>query len=135
MTYELKKQEAIRRMKMIGIFDGSVKDFERENLLSQSLSPIGACYWVNGEQLERVRKFEEKHNALVYFVIHSYTEFGQMDSYLFVSDYEDEWEQEREDLKHNQALAYVYNYNTTNCSEFGFIGFEMTAAAGLKRIW
>ena len=132
---ELKKREAIERMKKIGIFDGTIKDFQDDDLISQSLPPLGACYWIEGEQLDRVRKFEEQHNALVYFVIHSYTEFGEMDSYLYVSDHEEEWEQDCEDLEYGQMLAYVYNYGDPDLSEFGSIGFELTAAAGLRRVW
>ena len=122
-------------MKKIGIFDGTIKDFQDNDLVSQSLPPLGACYWIEGEQLNRVREFEEQYNALVYFVIHSYTEIGEMDSYLFVSDHEEEWEQDREDLEYGQMLAYVYNYDDPDLSEFGHIGFELTVAGGLRRVW
>lgn len=132
---ELKKREAIERMKKVGIFDGTIKDFKDDDLVSQSLPSLGACYWIEGEQLDRVRRFEEQHNALVYFVIHSYTEIGEMDSYLFVSDHEEEWEQDREDMEYGQLLAYVYNYDDPDLSEFGHIGFELTVAGGLRRVW
>lgn len=133
---EEKKIEAVARMKKLGIFPETIKQFEDDGLISQSLPPFGACYWIEGEQLERVRKFEEQHDALVYFVIHSYTNIGEMDSYLFVSDYRDEeWARDRADLEQGQTLAYVYNYDEPSFSTFGPVGIELTPAAGLRRTW
>ncbi len=59
------------------------------------------------EELERIKEFEEKNNALVYTAIHSYyLELGKMTSYLFVSDFKDEeWEMDRADLKQGQSLV------------------------------
>lgn len=135
ISRERKKEEALLRMKKIGIFPETIKQFEREDLVSQSLPPIGACYWIEGEQLKRVKEFEQKYNALVYFVIHSYTTIGEMESYLYVSDYEEEWETDRNDLENGSTLAYVYNLDAPECSEFGSIGFAVTPAAGLRRTW
>ena len=56
-------------------------------MVSQSLPPFGACFWIEGEQLERVQEFEKKYNTLVYHVIHSFTYIGEMESYLYVNDY------------------------------------------------
>ena len=129
-----KKAEAIKRMKEWGIFPQTIKQFE-QGKLSESQPPFGACFWVEGEQLERVREFEKEHNALVYFIIHSYTTIGEMESYLYVSDYEEEWEMDHEDIKNGQQLCYVYNHDAPECSEFGLIGIKRTPAAGLARTW
>lgn len=135
MTREEKKTEAIERMKQWGIFPETIKQFEKDDLISESLPPVGACFWLNGEQLQRVREFEEKHNALVYFVIHSYTNIGELENYLYVSDYPEEWEMDRDDIKAGQQFVYVHNYDMPDCSEFGSIGIERTPAAGLRRAW
>lgn len=132
---EEKKKEAIFRMKKLGIYKPIVKQFQDENMVSESAPPMGACFWIEGEQLERIREFEKKHNALVYHVIHSYSDFGEMESYLYVSDYKSEWNADHEDLAYGQQLAYVYNHDMPDCSEFGSIGIKLTAAAGLKRVW
>lgn len=42
---------------------------------------------------------------------------------------------DKEDMKYGQQFAYVYNHDMPDCSEFGSIGFKLTVAAGLKRIW
>lgn len=135
ITREEKKVEAIKRMKSLGIFHETISQFENDDLISESIPPVGACFWVNGEQLERIREFESEYNALVYFVIHSYTNIGEMENYLYVSDYTEEWEQDRCDIEQGQQLAYVFNHDMPDCSEFGHIGVELTLAAGLRRIW
>ena len=117
-----KKEEAVKRMKAWGIFDQTIKQFEKENLVSESCPPLGACFWIEGEQLDRVKSFEAQNNALVYHVIHSYTNIGELESYLYVSDYEEEWEMDNADIKDGQQLVYVYNHDMPDCSEFGSIG-------------
>lgn len=135
ISREEKKAEAIARMKAWGICGPIVKQFEDKDLVAESVPPVGACFWLKGEQLKRVREFEEQHNALVYHVIHSFTESGEMESYLFVGDYPEEWEMDREDLEVGQQLAYVYSHAMPDDSEFGSVGVALTAAAGLKRTW
>ncbi len=130
-----KKDEAVARMKMWGIYSPIVKQFKDEGIVSESADPFGACYWLDEEQMSRVKEFEWKNNALVYHVIHSYTNVGEMESYLFVSDYIEEWEYDRTDIKRGEQLVYVHNKSMPGCSEFGTIGISLTPAAGLKRIW
>ena len=132
---EAKKAEAVERMKALGIFPETVRQFEREDYVSVSEPPFGAFFWADGEDLQRIREFEEQHNALVYLIIRSYTNIGKMDSYLYVSDYDDEWERDREDLKNKEPLCYVYNHDMPDCSEFGCIGTRRSIAAGLLRTW
>ena len=135
ISREEKKVEAIARMKKWGIFSQTIKQFEKEDLVSISEPLIGAFYWVEGEELERMKQFEEQHNALVYCIVRAFTEFGKLDAYLFVSDYKEEWQMDHEDQKAWQQLAYVVNWDAPDCSEFGSIGLQRTVAAGLKRIW
>ena len=135
ISREEKKTEAIARMKLWGIYPPIVKQFEKEDLVSESAPPLGACFWLDEEQLARVREFEAQHNALVYHIIHSYTNLGEMESYLYVSDYPEEWEMDRTDIKLGQQLVYVLNKNALDCSEFGSVGVARTAAAGLRRTW
>ena len=135
ISREEKKIEALARMKLWGIYPPIRKQFEREDLVSESAPPLGACFWLNDEQLARVREFEEQHNALVYHVIHSFTTIGEMESYLYVSDYPEEWEMDRADIEDGRQLVYVFNHDMPDCSEFGSIGVALTGAAGLRRTW
>lgn len=124
VSMEIKKAEAIKRMKALGIFDETIRQFEKENLVSYSEPPMGANYWLDDDQKKFIKEFEEEYNALVYFVIRSYTQFGKLDSILYVSDYEEEWEMDNADIKDGYALAYVHNYDMEDCSEFGSIGVQ-----------
>ena len=92
ITREEKKAEAIRRMKMLEIFPETVRQFEKQNLVSISEPPLGAFYWCDEEQRKIINQIEEEYNLLVYMGIMSYTEFGQMLSLLYVSDHKDEWD-------------------------------------------
>lgn len=134
-SIEAKKAEAVERMKLWGIYPPIIKCFEQEGIVSKSAPPLGTCSQLEGEQLERVRKFEENYNAVVYHVIHSFTNIGELESYLFVSDRSDEWETDRKDLKSGQPLAWVYNYDEPDWPELGYIGVSLTTAAGLRRTW
>lgn len=129
-----KKEEAIRRMKIIGLFDDMIKHFEDDNIIYVNEPPIGAIYDLSEEDMEMVRKFEEKYNALVYTVIRSYTTMGTMDVLMYVADEISEWAMDTEDLEENTAFAYVVNHNFPLFSEFGQIHWKRTAAGGIIRV-
>lgn len=132
---EEKMAEAVTRMKMLGVFPETIRQFREDGKVSISEPPLGAFFWMEGEDLDRVIDFEEKYNALVYVAIRSYTTVGKMDCFLFVSDYPEEWSVDREDIEQGQTLAYCFNYDMPDCSEIGAIGVAPTRAAGLRRVW
>lgn len=129
---EIKKQEAIKRMKSLGIYSGTIRQF-KGGQISYSEPPLVANYWLDEDQEKIVKGFEEEYNALVYFVIRSYTELGKLDALLYVSDHEDEWEMDREDIKDGYVVSYVYNYDVPYFSEIGSIGI-LPRFGGLIRI-
>ena len=123
MNKELQKIEAIERMKLLEIYPATVREFKNENIVNKS-EHGGILYWLDENEQEMVKLFEEKHNALVYHVIHNYTEFGELYALLYVSKNEIEWDYDRDDIRHNIAIAYVKNLNDEACSEFGSIGIR-----------
>lgn len=127
-----KKQEAIQRMKTLGIFPQTIRQFKGGEV-SYSEPPLGANYWLDDEQKKIVKEFEEEYNALVYFAVRSYTEFGKLDAFLYVSDYEEEWEMDREDIQDGYAVAYVYNHDVPEYSEVGSIVIQ-ERFGGLVRV-
>lgn len=133
ITREMKKAEAIKRMKALGIIDGAISQFKNEDIVMVSEPPLGGLYWLNDEEKEMVRKFEEKNDALVYMVVRAFTQFGKMDSLLFISDYEDEWEMDNEDLKDGYVMTYTVNHDMPDCSEFGSIAIR-SAGGGILRV-
>ena len=123
ITNEQKKQEALERMKMLSLYPNIIREFEKDGIVNMSENG-GFLYWLDDEQKEFVSDFEEENNALVYHVIHNYTEAGEMLTFLYVSDYEEEWEADRDDLKEGYTCAYVKNLDADWCSEFGSIGIK-----------
>lgn len=135
VSIEEKKREAVARMKQLGIFDQTIKQFEDDAYISRSEPPFGAYYWVEGDELEEIRRFETEYNALVYTVIRTYFKDGTiMDSYLYVSDHPEEWEDDREDIEYKEPFVYVVNHKDPDFSEFGKIRVKLSIADGLIRI-
>ena len=139
MTREELKNEAINRceiLKSLGVYKPTINQFVKSGIVSVSEAPYGAFYWLDDEEKQRVKNFEEQYNSLVYMIIRNHTEFGILDSYLYVSNYQEEWSQDVADLKNGCPLCYVYNIDCPEFSEFGSIGFEvMRMSGGLKRVW
>ena len=115
------RTEALKRMELLKLHENVIDDFKEISLLNQS-EYGGILYWVEGEMEKKIREWEEKTGNLVYHVIHDYTEFGELLSLLYVSQYEEEWEMERDDLVDGYPLAYVMNLTDDWCSEYGSIG-------------
>lgn len=135
--------EAVARMRLIGFNREIIEQFANRTLIRQSLPPYYNSQPVlpdaDTDLLARIAEFERVHDVLVYYIIRSHTELGEMEAYLYVSKYENEWVNDRNDLSENRALAYVANLDHPDCSEFGSIGFELMGSEndcrGLKRIW
>lgn len=122
VPFERKKQEALDRMKMLNLFENAIRDFQQDNKVN--MSECGFLYWLDDEQTKMVSEFETEHDALVYHVIHNYTEFGELLTFFYVSDHEEEWEYDRADLKDGYACAYVKNLDEDAFSEFGSVAFK-----------
>ena len=122
VSRENKKEEAIKRMRMLGMFKPCIKSFDKHDEV-QLTEPNGGLYeFSDNEELNaKIKKFEEDYNALVYHVIHTYTQFGELYNFLFISDYEEEWEYDIADLKDGYVIAYVWNKSDDWCSEMGSI--------------
>ena len=133
-TREEMKAEAIKRMKALGIYAETIKQFEKENLISLSEPPMGAFYWVEGDDLNYIKAIEEKFGGMAYCAIRSYTGFGTLDSFLWVSPYKEDWAGDHEDIPDGYVFSWVRNRDAEFCSEFGTICVKPTIAGGLKRI-
>lgn len=124
MQKQQQKNEAIERMKMLKLYPNIIKEFKKENIINMSENG-GMLYWLKDDERQIVEDFETEYNTVVYHVIHNYTELGEMYALLYVSDDEEEWEYDRDDLLAGYPLAYVKNVTDNNCSEFGSIGVKM----------
>ena len=134
ISREMKKEEAIKRMKELGIISDAIRQFRDDDIVMVSEPPFGGLYWLDDSQKEMVKKFEEEYNVLVYMVVKSFTNFGEMDSLLYVSDYKEDWMMEHYDVEDRYISSYTINYDMPDCSEYGCIGVK-PVGGGLVRIF
>lgn len=124
--------ECLERMEILKLSKQCISAFKNGKIWESE--SIGALYEVNEEEQEIINNFEKEHEGYkVYHLIHNITEFGELYNIFYVSNVEDEWEQDKEDLKQNYAFVYVYNKSADWCSEFGSIAIKKNIG-GLIRI-
>ena len=119
MEKQKQKHEAIKRMKQLELYKKAIEEFEDDDVLNRSDN--GILFWLIDEEKRLVSKFEKEYDAVVYHVIRNNTSFGVLLSLLYVSNDEEEWEMDREDIKEGTPIAYVYNLDEPMFSEFGSI--------------
>ena len=135
ISKELKKAEAIKRMQILGLYKPYINLFKMSDEIFLSEMTGGVYEFHSDEDLvSKVKEFETKYNALVYHVIHTYTEFGELYNFLYVSDYEDEWELDNADITDGHVVAYVWNKTDEWLSELGGIGVK-GKLGGIVRVY
>lgn len=133
-----KFDEAIKRLSLIGVDNEMViEPFKKGTLrLSEYVDDVfnALLYDVSqySDLVDYINNFERKNNALVYHVQLTHLVFGDLFSLFYVSDYEDEWEMDRDALMEGVAMVYVWNKSDDLCSEFGYINFK-TSIGGIVR--
>ena len=125
------KEEAIKRLKALKVHPKVLKDFEEEGKLNKS-ELCGILFWLDDSEKKMVFEFEEEHDAVVYYVIHQYTNIGELYSLLYVSFDDEEWKLDMADLEAGRALAYVINKTAPDCSEFGSIGIKLGIGGSIR---
>ena len=131
---EDKKIKAIEIMTTLDIYKPYIKGFKDNDHVC--FFERFAGYWVYQEpEIEaKMHEIEKKYNCLVYAITHEFTEFGELYSFLIVTDYKCEWKT----LVHSSgnrhtAFAYVWNKDNDWCSEFGTIEVQ-SFGGGIRRI-
>ena len=130
----VKLTEAADRMKSLEINEDAILGLVQSDVKPVSFDGIDGLYGFKAGAVKDMEDFEEKYNALIYFVIYTPSDFGDMVSYLYVCDDEDEWEMDRNDLHEGYAMTWTENLDHPECSEFGSIAFSKTSSGGLKRV-
>ena len=132
MDFRAKQEaEAVERMKLLELYPTVITEFINEKVINKS-EHIGILYWLDDDEKQFVKDFEDEYNAVVYHIVKTYTMIGCMLSVFYVSDAESEWESDREDIKIGEQLCYVKNIDNDDCSEFGYICFRKNCG-GLMR--
>lgn len=132
------KLEAINRLKMLKVINQVIKDFKAHDVVyySEYQNKIfnAVLYTANDFIKKEIKKFEEKHNALVYHCMLARYEFGTCLSMLYVSANEEERGLDRIDINRACAYAYVDNLSDPFCSEIGLIGLK-PSMGGVRRVY
>lgn len=113
------KQECEERIKILGLYEDSIN-----KLYINKRGYLGQVSTKDIDLMEEINKFEKEHNAMVYYIIETLTSFGRLYAMLYVSNYSNEWEDDKTMLKDNQAYSYVWNSTNEYCSEIGLVGIE-----------
>ena len=123
VSREIKKEEAIRRMKALDLYKPYIESFiKRDEIFMSEMTGGVYEFSSNTELVNKVREFEDDHKALVYHIIRTVTVDGEIYSFLFVSDYQEEWGMDNADITNGVAFAYGWNATDEWCSEFSSIG-------------
>ena len=134
ITMENKKQKAIELMNKLDIYKPYIKSF-RENNQICFFENFGG-FWAEQEPelMTKIQEFEKEHNCLVYAVTHEFLEFGECYDFLYISDYEEDWDEMLYPQGNMYYVgAYVWNKTVDWCSEFGTIGIQ-SFGGGIKRV-
>lgn len=134
----LQKKEAIERLKILHkqyeLLETVIEEFEKENITYYSeyrgvVFPA-VLYWLsNREDLTKlVKEVEEEKGILVYHAILTPTIDGAYFSMLYVSEHQEEWKMDREELQTGLPVAYCINLADLQMAEFG--GIQIAGAVG-----
>lgn len=92
--------EAIKRMEVLDLEESVINDFKNGKLYkSETLRNPGALSKVDKVDKDFIDSWAKEIKYLPYHVIKESTLFGDMLTILYVSNREDEWEEDREGLE------------------------------------
>ena len=112
------KEEAIRRMEKLGMFEECIEKFKSGQL---QISENGILFDLSPDVQKMVEQHEKELGYVIYHVIHTYSNIGETYECLFVSQYTEDWLYEKNMITHNIVLAWVINKTYPECTEAGSI--------------
>ena len=139
ISREEKKKKAIEIMELLDIYSPYIRAFEEKDVVT-FFEGFGGYYLTESEKelYDKVREFEKECNGVVYAIIHNRVDGDECYSFLYVPDYENDWEYLCEAVSADEAnneyyvASYVWNKSYDWDSEFGDIGVR-SFGGGIKR--
>lgn len=133
-----KKAEALKRMKVLGLDDSLISEFNDDDTVYQSVRlnrVLDAVLQLPDEETRQmIHDFENTNHCVVYHCQKTNTEVGVLYSLLFVSDDSDMWDSElSKEGDTYYAYAFVKNLSEPSFSEFGDIGVK-PSMGGITRV-
>lgn len=132
---EQRKQQAVKLLKQLDIYESYVKDFEQEDKVCFFENFIGFWVYQEPEIEKKMKEIEKTYNCTVYAITHELTEFGELYDFLIVSKEKSEWKTLVEKAQGNEYYAFAYCWNKDDdwSSEFGTLIIK-SFGGGIKRI-
>lgn len=131
---EKKLMEAEKRLRLLNVPEETIDGFKELGLIPLTFNGIDMIYGIDKGKVDRITAFEDHYQATVYYVTFVSTTLGDMESYLFVSDYEEEWESDQEDIPDGYAMTWTENLSYPELSEFGSISLQGLPSGGVVRV-
>lgn len=133
-TLQERKAKAVEFMGRLGIFEGYIEAFEKNNRVCYFEDCIGFYDYQNDSLFKKRKQFESFNNCAVYAITHEMTDIGEMYSFLFVPEDKDEWDYCIEEYGGTYYIqAYVWNKEYNLLSEYGSIGIK-SQNGGIRRV-
>ena len=137
MTREEMKEQAKILMTNLGIPAGVLLAFMKYDQVPVFEDGISGVMAGN-ERMQRlqvmIEKLEENFGFCVYAVTHETLIFGECYSFLFVSQFREDWSVSYgTDGKVHRVYAYCWNVDFENCSEIGTVYLEKVPG-GIVRV-
>ena len=123
-----KKEEALLRMKELGIWSNVIDKFQRKEVIM--ISDVGGIFYDMDENGEKLIASVREAGGYPYLVVRR----GGAYACLYVSDNKEYWKDERYDRREERILAAAsMGYWGYDDFELGDIGLQTTAAGGVSR--
>lgn len=107
-SHEEMKEEAIKRLKILNVHKAVIDYLIEEETIYRSEGKLGILYWLNEEEKQIVKEFENKYNVFVYHVIKTNTiDMGYIYDLLYIIDEKEYWQEQRGQLEEGYALSYT----------------------------
>jgi len=103
--------------------------------------PVDALFWADNSTAnselgkpfnEVISSFEKEHGAFVYHATHERFSFGEILDLFYVSQYDDGWPRERDDLEGGYPFVCAINLSDGFISDFGVIGCRVVGGGLLR---
>ena len=134
MNKQARKEQAIKYLKQLDIFQPYIDGFEKDNQVCVFEQFAGFWVYQYPEVEKAMHAIEKEYGCTVYAITHEFTQFGECYSFLIVTKYKEEWATLLQS-NHNKhtAFAYVWNKSDEWCSEFGSVAVQ-SGLGGITRI-
>ena len=134
MNKQARKEQAIKYLQQLDIYKPYIDGFEKEDQVCVFEHYAGFWVYQYPEIEAKMKAIEKQFGCTVYAITHEFMPFGECYSFLFVSQYKDEWDMLLHSDKNKHSIyAYVWNKSDEWCSELGSVAV-ISGLGGITRI-